>query len=230
MRFLVLVITTFASLTVHGELPEVKMGDRDIAIHMMPWYCGFVSTSPAFLSGTVVETTSEVSRSPRQTWLSESCVIRVDAAFGHMDKLEGIGTATLRAGYENPLSEPVDPKWGTLRHLKKNQRILLLLEEYEDSPSFGFEALIELTPELEALPDILRRTRGDPTNFTTSDLAVVKRASQILHDQLVTEAEIRSGIQQDDLVFQNRLVLGVVAGCLSLLAVIDFLRRRSITP
>lgn len=214
-----------ACLTAHGEMTDVKIGDRDIEIHMMPWYSGFVSTSAAFLTGKVVETNSKVSSSPQQTWLSESCVVRVDQAFGQLEELEGIRMAILKAGYPSPLSEPEDPNWGTLRHLQKDQRILVLVEEYENAPSFGFE-VIRLTPELETLPSILRRTKCDPTGFTISDLSVVKRASQTFYDQLVTEAQIRREIRQGDLAFTNRLVLTVTSGFLAMLLVVDFIRRK----
>lgn len=226
-RAILLVIAS--SLVALGEpLPEIKTGtsDQEVEIYMTPWYSGVVSTSGAFLTGTVMETSSKVQTSPRQTWLSESCVIRVERAFGRMEHVEGITAAKLMAGYENSPYEPVDPNWGRLRHLQKGRRILVLLHEYEGAPSFGFEALIELAPGLEDLPSILRRTGFEPTRFTESDLAVLKLASQIFHDQLAAEAEIRREIGQDDVAWLNRLVFGCVTSFLLLLLVIDLVRRR----
>jgi hypothetical protein len=230
MRMLVLLFATAAFLTARGEpLPAIKVGssDRTIEIYLDPWYSGFVSTSIAFLTGKVVETSSEVQTSPRETWLSESCVIQVERAFGRFKELEGISKARLRAGYPHSPYEPADPQWGRLRHLQKGRRILVLLHEDEGGElAVGFEAVIEFSSEIEDLPRILRRTGFNPAHFTDSDLAVIKLASQIFHDQLVAGAEIRRDIGQDDAAWLNRLVFGCITSFLLPLLVIDLVRRR----
>jgi hypothetical protein len=106
MRSLVLLFVTVTCLTVRGEpLPEIKVGDSGgvIEISMTPWYSGFISTSEAFLAGTVMEASPEVQTTPQQTWLLESCVIRVERAFGRLKGIEGISTARLPAGYDHSL-------------------------------------------------------------------------------------------------------------------------------
>lgn len=232
MRSLALLFVTAACLTAHGEpLPEIKIGTngRMIEISMTPWYSGFVSTSDAFLAGTVMEATSEVETTPRQTWLSESCVMRVERAFGSLKEIEGISTARLSAGYDQSPYEPVDPNWGRLRHLQKGRRVLVLLHEHEGGPCFGSAALIEFSREIQDLPRILRRTGFDPARFTDADLAVVKLASPLFHDQLVAEAEIRREMREDDAAWLNRLVLGIVAGFLTLLLAVQGMAQKPIT-
>jgi len=232
MRSLVLLFVTAICSNVHGEpLPEIKVGvsGRVVEISMTPWYSGFISTSEAFLAGTVMEASSEVETTPRQTWLSESCVIHVERAFGRLKEIEGISTARLSAGYDHSPYEPVDPNWGRLRHLQKGRRILVLLHEHEGMPCFGSEALVEFSREVQDLPRILRRTGFDPARFTDADLAVVKLASPLFHDQLVTKAEIRREKGQDDAAWLNRLVLGIVAGFLALLLAVQVTAQKPIT-
>ncbi|MFO1483651.1 MAG: hypothetical protein U1F71_09875 [Verrucomicrobiaceae bacterium] len=142
-----------------------------------------------------------------------------------MEHVEGITTAKLMAGYENSPYEPVDSNWGRLRHLQKGRRILVLLHEYEGAPSFGFEALIELAPELEDLPSILRRTGFDPVCFTESDFAVLKVASPLFYKQTIVEAGTVQETRRDDATMLNRLVFGCVSGFLLLLLAADFIRR-----
>jgi len=221
-----------ALLTARGEpLPEIKLGvdGRMIEISMTPWYSGFISTSRAFVAGKVIEAASEVQTSPQQTWLSESCVIRVERAFGALKQLEGVSVAKLTAGYEYSPYLPVEPQWGRLGHLKKNQRILVLLHEYEGDPCFGSEALIEIAYGIEDLPRILRRTAFDPTRFTEADLAVVKLASPLLHDQLAAEADISRETGLNHATRLNRLVLGIVTAFFTLLLVVHAMAQKPIT-
>lgn len=232
MRSLVLLFVVAICLSARGEpLPEMKVGtsDRMIEIPMTSWYSGFISTSEAFLAGTVMEVSSEVETTPQQTWLSESCVVRVERAFGHLKEIEGISTARLSVGHDHSPYEPVDPNWGRLRHLQKGRRILVLLHEYEGGPCFGSEALIEFSREIQDLPRILRRTGFDPARFTDADLAVVRLASPLFHDQLVAEAEIRREMSEDDAAWLNRLVLGIVAGFLALLLAVQGMAQKPIT-
>ncbi|MBL9178058.1 MAG: hypothetical protein JNM65_08340 [Verrucomicrobiaceae bacterium] len=232
MRSLALIFVTAICSNAHGEpLPEIKVGPsgRMIEISMTPWYSGFVATSEAFLAGTVMEASSEVETTPRQTWLSESCVMRVERAFGRVKGLEGISTARLSAGYDRSPYTPVDPNWGRLRHLQKGRRILVLLHEHEGMPCFGSEALIEFSREIQDLPRILRRTGFDPARFTDADLAVVRLASPLFHDQLAAEAEIRREMSEDDAAWLNRLVLGIVAGFLALLLAVQGMAQKPIT-
>lgn len=192
---------------------------------MTPWYSGFISTSQAFFTGTVIDVSSAVDISPRQTWLSESCTVRVEHAFGRMTQIEGIATAKLTAGYESSPYEPVDPQWGRLRHLQKGRRVLVLLHEYEGDPCFGADALIEFDQQIQDLPRILRRTGFNPAIFTRSDLAVVKTASPLLYEQLAVEAEVRGEIEDDTATELNELVAGCVTGFLLMLLVADLIRR-----
>ncbi|MBE2283270.1 MAG: hypothetical protein IAE77_07395 [Prosthecobacter sp.] len=228
MRWLALFSLLAASLTAHGEpLPKIRVGGsgRTVKISMTPWYSGFISTSQAFLTGTVIEISSDVQVSPQQTWLSESCTVRVEHAFGRMTQIEGIATAKLTAGYESSPYEPVDPQWGRLRHLQKGRHVLVLLHEYEGDPCFGADALIEFDQQIQDLPRILRRTGFNPALFTRSDLAVVKSASPLLYEQLAVEAEVRGEIENDTATELNELVAGCVGGVLLLLLVADLVRR-----
>lgn len=228
MRWLALLSLLAASLTAQGEpLPQISSGGtgRTVKIPMTPWYSGFISTSQAFLTGTVMEVSSDVQVSPQQTWLSESCTVRVEHAFGRMPQIEGITTAQLTAGYENSPYEPVDPQWGRLRHLQKGRHVLVLLHEYEGGPCFGSAALIEFSEPIQNLPRILRRTGFNPMLCTRSDLAVVKTASAVLYEQLTVEAEISGEIENDTATELNELVAGCVTGFLLLLLLIDWIRR-----
>lgn len=232
IRLLILSFATAACMTARGEpLPEIKVGTsgREIEIYQAHGFPGFVSLSRAFLAGTVMEVASEVQTTPQQTWLSESCVVRVERMFGRLHELEGISTARLRAGYDYSPYEPVDPQWGRLRHLQKGRRILVLLHDDEGGPEFGTEAVIEFAKGIEDLPRILRRTGFNPAHFTDSDLAVVKLASPLFHDQLAAEAEIRREIGKDDAAWLNRLVLGIVAGFLVLLLAVQVVAQKPIT-
>lgn len=221
-----------AILTARSEpLPEIKLGTsgRMIEISMTPWYPGHLSSSTAFVAGKVIEVDSEVRTTPQQTWLSESCVIRVERAFGVLKQLEGASVAKLEAGYEHSPYLPVEPQWGRLRHLKKDQRILVLLHEYEGEPSFGSNALIEFAKGIEDLPRILRRTGFDPAGFTASDLTVLKAASPQFHDEVIAVAEIYRESGRDDPAWLNQLVLGIVAGFLALLLTVQTMAQKPIT-
>lgn len=229
MRSLALLFAMALCLSSYGEpLPKISVGgsDRTIEISMTPWYSGFISTSQAFLTGTVMDVSSEVETSPRQTWLSESCTVRVDHAFGRMPKIEGITTAKLTAGYENSPYEPVDPQWGRLRHLQKGRHVLVLLHEYEGDPCFGSEVLIEFNEQIQDLPRILRRTGFNPALFTKSDLAVIKAASPLLHEQLAVEADVGGLLENEAATELNELVAGCVIGFLLLLLAIDLIRSK----
>ena len=232
MRRLILLFATATCMHARGEpLPEIKTGKgvKEIEIPMTPWYPGFVSTSKAFVAGKVIDVASEVRTSPQQTWLSESCVLRVERAFGHLRQLEGVSTVKLEAGYEHSPYTAVEPQWGRLRHLKKDQRVLVLLHEYEGEPCFGSEAVIEIAYGIEDLPRILRQTGFDPARFTDTDLAVVKLASPLFHEQLAVEAEIRRELRQDDVAWLNRLVLGIACGFLTLLLLLQAIAQKPIT-
>ncbi|HEY1050289.1 MAG TPA: hypothetical protein VGE39_11060 [Prosthecobacter sp.] len=189
MRWLLLLITGTACLAgPAAPLPEIKTGTHPepIEIWETPWYSGFISTSMAFLVGEVGDATSEIQTSPQQTVMWERCDLRVESAFGQLEGIQGIKEAKLICSQEGSPYVAVDPEWGRIRHLKKGQRILLLLHEHE-GPSFGYEAIIELTEATRALPDMLRRTACMPSQFTDEDLVVVEAASPLLHDQLVEE-------------------------------------------
>ena len=232
MRRLTLLFATAACVHAHGEpLPEIKSGTsgKMIEVSMTPWYPGFVSTSKAFVAGKVIDVASKVQTSPQQTWLSESCVLRVERAFGHLRQLEGVSTVKLSAGSEHSPYTAVEPQWGRLRHLKKDQRVIVLLHEHDGEACFGSEALIEFAKGIEDLPRILRRTRFDPARFTDADLEVVRLASPLFYEQLAAEAGIRRESLHDDAAWLNRLVLGITGGFLTLLLVVQVMAQKPIT-
>lgn len=190
MRRLLLLLTGTAAMSAAGAPPtDIRTGAQPQArvIAETCWYSGFIATSAAFLVGEVQDVSSDVHTTPRQTWLSESCELRVQSAWGDLDQIQGIALAKLTSGHESSPYEPVDPAWGRLRHMKKGQKLLILLHEYEGDPCFGSEALIELTESVRTLPEIFRRTALQPALFTGEDLEVVKMASPFLHEHLVAE-------------------------------------------
>lgn len=198
MRWLLLMFTGVAALG--APLPEIKTGShpQPIEIWETPCYSGSVPTSAAFLVGEAGETASEVQTTPQQTLMSETCDVRVESAFGQLEQIQGIQVARLKSSQEGSPYVPVDPAWGRIRHLKKGQKILLLLHDHE-GPSFGHEALIVLTDGTKHLPDILRRTGFIPSKFTHADLQVLKLASPLLHDQVLQEgASERQKLSQEE--------------------------------
>ncbi|MGV3659823.1 MAG: hypothetical protein ACO1TE_06555 [Prosthecobacter sp.] len=206
-----------------APLPEIRTGTRGQAIEIPEtyWYSGFVDASAAFLVGEVGEVSSDVRTTPQQTWLSESCEVRVESAFGQLAHIEGIKQATLTSGHPNSPYEPVDPKWGRLRHLKKGQKILLLLHEYEGGPCFGSEALIELTEATRTLPEILRRTALLPEQFTDEDLEVLKAAAPGLHAQLHEKRALWQEFMEEE-AQKRRPALGFIIGGLAAIALLAF--------
>ncbi len=198
---LLLLLTRTASMAAAvAPLPEIKTGThpQPIEIWETPWYPGFISTSVAFLVGEVGDdATSGVQTTPQQTVMWEKCDVSVESAFGHLEQIEGIKTAKLICSQEGSPYVPVDPEWGRIRHLKKGQRILILLYEHEGA-SFGHEAIIELTAATRTLPEILRRTAFDPLQFTDEDWVVVEAASSILHDQLLEIRTLRREMNEEE--------------------------------
>lgn len=232
MRWLLLLMFTGVA-ALGAPLPEIKTGThpQPIEIWETPWYSGSVSTSVAFLVGEAGEATSEVQPTPQQTLMSETCAVRVESAFGQLEQIQGIKVARLKSSQEGSPYVPVDPAWGRIRHLKKGQKILLLLHDHE-GPSFGYEAIIELTEATRTLPDILRRTACRPSQFTDEDLVVVEAASSLLHDQVDEERSMWREDQRAE-ASENRLTTyaltagASVAGVLAVLASRLILRRRS---
>ncbi len=191
MRWIAFLLISPACLAAYSDpLPEIKAGTihREIVIAETPWYEGQLSTSQAFLVGTVMDVSAEVQTKPQQIWLSESCAVRVDSAFGYLKQIEGVEIAKLQSGTEHSPYVPVDDAWGHLRHLKRGQKILVLLHPYEETVCFGSEALIVLNDETSVLPEMLRRTAFDSMAFTDDELLSLKTIWPFLHDQVLKES------------------------------------------
>lgn len=211
MRWLLLLLLGTACMA--APLPELKTGThpQPIEIWETHWYPGFVSSSVAFVVGEAGEATSEVQTTPQQTVMWERCDLRVESAYGHLEGIEGIKTAKLICSQEGSPYVPVDPEWGRIRHLKKGQKVLLLLHEHE-GPSFGYEAVIELTEATRTLPDILRRTAFEPSQFTDEDLVVVEAASSLLHGQLVEERGLLREAHEKEMPERGLTTYAITAG------------------
>lgn len=173
-----------------GPLPEIKAGtrQRELVIAETTWHAGQFSTSQAFLVGTVTAVAADVQTKPQQVWLSESCTVRVEAAFGHLPQIAGVGMVKLQSGTEHSPYVPVPEDWGRLRHLQQGQKILVLLHEYEDEPCFGSAALVMLNDSTSALADLLRRTGFDAIQFTDEELLALRAAAPLLHEQILAES------------------------------------------
>jgi len=191
MRLIAFLLISPVCLAAYSDpLPEIKVGTshREILIAEMPWYSGQLSASQAFLVGTVMDVSAEVQTKPQQTWLSESCTVRVDSAFGYLKQIEGVEIAKLQSGSEHSPYVPVDDDWGHLRHLKKGQKILVLLHPYEEAICFGSDTLVLLNDETSVLPEMLRRTAFDSMAFTEEELLSLKTSWPFLHDQVLKES------------------------------------------
>jgi hypothetical protein len=239
MRWLVFLLmspTCFAGYG--GPLPEIKIGTsaREIVIAETPWYSGQFSTSRAFLVGTVMNVAAEVQTKPQQIWLSESCTVRVDSAFGYLNEIEGVEIAKLQSGSEHSPYVPVDDDWGQLRHLKKGQKILVLLHQYEEELCFGSKALVVLNDETSELPEMLRRTAFDSMEFTDKELMTLKTAWPFLHDQILEESAPERNMYAEESRLRRQTV-NILAGWVGLSALVVFvgcrllrkLRKRMLT-
>lgn len=229
MRWLLLLTTGTACMAAPvAPLPEIQVGTHPgpIEVWETPWYSGFISTSQAFLVGEVGDVSSEIRTAPQQTTMWETCDLRVESAFGHLEQIQGIKLAKLICSQEGSPYVPVDPEWGRIRHLKKGQRILLLIHEHE-GPSFGCETVIELTETTRTLPEILRRTACKPSEFTDGDLQVVEAASPLLHDQLVKERTIWRELHKEDKPERSLATYALTAGAsvMGVLAIFYLVRR-----
>lgn len=229
MRWLLLLIAGTACMAAPAApLPQINTGThpQPIEIWETPWFSGFISTSVAFLVGEVSDVTSEIRTAPQQTTMWETCDVRVESACGHLEQIQGIKLAKLICSEEGSPYVPVAPEWGRIRHLKKGQRILLLMHEHE-GPSFGFEALIELTEATRTLPEILQRTACKPSEFTDKDLLVVEAASSLLHDQLVKERAIWRELHKEDMPERSlaTYTLAAAASVMGVLAISYLVRR-----
>lgn len=237
MRWLALLLTSTTCFAGYGgPLPEIKVGTshREMVIHGATWYSGSLSDSRAFLVGTVTDVTAEVQTKPQQTWLAESCTLRVQAAFGHLQQLAGIEFAKLQAGYENSPYVPIDEDWGKLRHLKQGQQVLVLLHLHEGEPCFGVETLMVLHEDIHLLPDILRRTALLSTEFTTDDLMVLQRASPFLYKQALAETTLEREMYAEESKLRReslKLLTGMAGlGALGVFVIYKVLRKRATAP
>ena len=206
-----------------GPLPEIKIGTshREIVIAETPWYPGQFYISKAFLMGTVMDVSAEVQTKPQQVWLSESCTVRVDSAFGYLDEIEGVEIAKLQSGSEHSPYVPVDDDWGQLRHLKKGQKILVLLHQYEDGLCFGSKALVVLNDKTGALPEMLRRTAFDSMEFTNEELMTMKSAWPFLHGQVLEETAAERKMFEEESRLRRQTV-NILAGWAGLSALVVF--------
>lgn len=215
MRRWTLLFLTSTTLCLAGSgapLPEIKVGTREppVVIQRAVHQPGQLSQAQAMLVGEVVKTAEEVVTTPQNVALSESCEVRVEAAFGRCDAIEGIKRAVLESHEDHSPYVPVEPGWGKLRHLKEGQKIVLLLNgvkekdaqgqaQENEALSFGAEMLLEVAAapaETRLLPEILRRTGFDPGLFTADDLLVLKAASPFLHEQVLKEGEAERARRQ----------------------------------
>ncbi len=225
IAFLLMSPTCFAGYG--GPLPEIKVGTshREIVISETPWYAGQFSSSQAFLVGTVIDVSAEVQTKPQQIWLSESCTMRVDAAFGHLNQIEGVEIAKLQSGSEHSPYVPVDDDWGQLRHLKKGQKILVLLHQYEDGLCFGSKALVVLKDETSVLPEMLRRTAFHSMEFTDEDLTILKTSWPFFHDQVLKASAPERKMYAEESRLR-RQAMNVIAGWAGLTALVVFVACR----
>ena len=183
MRWLAWLFAGTTCLAGHGSpLPEIAVGSsgRERIIQSAPRLPD-KGAPPAFLVGTVTEVAAEEDRQPQQTRLSESCTLRVESAYGHLEEVVGIQTAVLKADYEQSPYVPIDEDWGRLWHFKKGQRVLVILHRSDGEPCYDGEELMLLNERTASLPEILRRTGMLPEEFTDEDLEVLKEASPSWH-------------------------------------------------
>lgn len=190
MRWLAWLFTGTTCLAGYGgPLPEIAVGTggRELVIQSVP-RLPEKGDSQTFLVGTVTEVAAEEDRQPQQTRLAESCMLRVDSAYGYLDQIAGVETAVLQASYEQSPYVPIDEDWGRLWHFKKGQRLIVILHRSEGSPCFDVEELMVLDERTASLPEILRRTALLPEEFTDDDLEVLKVASPLLHRRFFAES------------------------------------------
>jgi hypothetical protein len=206
-----------------GPLPEIKVGTphREIVIAETPWYAGQFSSSQAFLVGTVIDVSAEVQTKPQQIWLSESCTVRIYSAFGYLNQIEGVEIAKLQSGSEHSPYVPVDDDWGQLRHLKKGQKILVLLHPYEGELCFGSKALIVLGDDTSALLEMLRRTAFDSMEFTDKELMTLQTAWPFLHDQVLEKSAPERKMYAEESRLRRR-AMNIIAGWAGLTALVVF--------
>ena len=236
MRWIAFLLVSTACLAAYsGPLPEIKVGSshREILIDETPWYAGQFSSLKAFLVGTVMDVSAEVQTKPQQIWLSESCTVRVDSAFGYLKQIEGVEIAKLQSGSEHSPYVPVDEDWGHLRHLKKGQKILVVLNPYQEAICFGSETLIVLNDETSVLPEMLRRTAFDSMAFTDEELLSLKTIWPFLHDQVLKESAPEREMYAEE-SRRRQQAMTIIAGWTGLTALIvlvtwRLIRRRMAT-
>lgn len=170
-----------------GPLPEMPVGTREQTVVIQgPPREPDGGSAQTFLVGVVVEVSAEVDRKPQRIQLSESCVLKVESAFGYLNEIAGVKTAQLQESHEQSPYEPVQEDWGRLWHYKKGQRLLVILHRSERELCFVPEELVLLDERVAALPQILHRTALLPEEFADADLAVLQQASPFLHRRFLS--------------------------------------------
>ena len=226
--FLLLGLTTCCMAQEWLLLPVIPLGTspKEVNIPNTYWYAGSLNSSVAVLVGEVSAVESEVHQTVSQISSEESCSILMEAMYGASPELVDATSVKLHASYVHDLYQQLEPDWGVYRQLKVGQRVVALLHRYEGEPAIGDEALIVLNEKTKTLPDILRRTGFNASRFTASDLAVLKAASPLFHDEVTGFVQALNEMRSDAAAaFLNRLVGGCLAVFFGTILCADCARR-----
>ncbi|MFC5455021.1 hypothetical protein [Prosthecobacter fluviatilis] len=209
-------------------LPVIPLGTtpREVEVYDDSRRQAFLTSASAMVTGVVISSSSEVHQSPTEILLEETCLLQIETMNGTLSGLAGATTLRLGTSYEHDKYLQLEPDWGTYRLLSKGQKVVALLNEEEGQPEIRRQGLVVLNEKTRALPDILRRTGLDASCFTAADLAILKEASPLFHEEVVTVAGAMADIRSDHAACLNKLVGVCVAAFFAIILCADHFRSR----
>ena len=234
MRWLLLLgLTTCCMAQQSTPPPVIPLGasPKQVEIYTKVYdaYDAHLTSTDAILIGVVTSSTSQVQQSPAEIILEQTCVLRIEAMYGRMAELEGATSVIFHTSYEHDKYQQLEPDWGTYRHLKEGQKVVVLINDY-DGPETSSNGFFVINEDAKTLPDILQRTGRDASRFTAADLAVLKAASPLFYDEVVMIAELMAESRQEADPALNRLVGICMALFFGVILCVDHLRRRQHSP
>ncbi len=233
MRWILLLGLTTCCIARESRPPAIiplGTSPEELAIYDASSRPAYLTSSDAALIGVVISSSAQVHQSAAKILLEEACTLRIEAMYGRIAKLAGATTARLDTSFEQDKYQQLEPDWSTYGHLKKGQRVVVLLYDDEGGPEMGRHGLIVINEDAKTLPDILRRTGSDASRFTAADLVVLKAASPLFHGEVVAVAEIMAEMRNDEAAFLNRLVGVCVALFFGFILCADHIRRQQAPP
>ncbi|MCF7787189.1 MAG: hypothetical protein K9N47_13765 [Prosthecobacter sp.] len=231
MRWLLLLgWTTCCMAQVSRPPPVIPLGTSPKEVEIYTESHGYArfTSSDAILIGMVTSSTSQVRQSPAEILLEETCTLRIEAMYGRMPDLAGATSVRFHTSDEHDKYQQLEPDWGTYRHLREGQRVVVLLND-RDGPEICIHGLIMIHEAAKTLPDILRRTGCDASRFTSADLAVLNAASPLFYDEVVVIADVMASLRSDEAAFLNRLVGVCMALFFGGILCVDCARRQQLS-